>query len=214
MSEEARLNALALGKHFAPEFTASTKSQMIDRHSGYRQAGDKDRHPASQRFFGQLSLLNVLDETEKHSMISHAAKRLLSVHQGYDNFYNEPPFAQRLAELTSDVAVPATAREEFVSAVVTCAIGNQYGSSNAAEVYYEQMVKSFTPAEVEALLNLIQKQNVISIRIKSFPRCRAAFKGLLKKIDAQSVSVKHKRITQPTPPKTSVRCLGNLPPSS
>ena len=60
MSEEARLNALALGKHFAPEFTASTKSQMIDRHSGYRQAGEKTGIQLLSGFSVSLTCLTCL----------------------------------------------------------------------------------------------------------------------------------------------------------
>jgi hypothetical protein len=192
LSEEARLNALALAEYFASEFTASTKSQMIERHSGYRQAGDKGRHTASQLFFGHLALLNLLDDTEKHSLIVSAAKRLMGVHQAFNNFYNEPPFAARLSELTADVAVPATAREDYVSTVVACAIGNQYGTSNEAEGHYEKMIKGFTPGEVDVLFSLLHKHNLISIRVNNFARCKAAFKSLLKLIDPQSVSVKHK----------------------
>lgn len=192
ISEEGRLNALGLAEYFASEFTASTKSQMIERHSGYRQAGDKGRHTASQPFFGHLALLNLLDDTEKHSLIVSAAKRFMGVHQAFNNFYNEPPFAARLAELTADVAVPATAREDYVSAVVACAIGNQYGTFNAAESDYEKMIKGFTPAEIDVLFGLLHKQTLISIRAKNSGRCKTAFKGVLKLIDPQSVSVKNK----------------------
>jgi hypothetical protein len=192
ISEEARLNALGLAEVFASEFTASTKSQMIERHSGYRQAGDKGRHTASQLFFGHLTLLNLLDDSEKHSLIVSAAKRLMGVHQAFNNFYNEPPFAARLAELTGDVAVPATAREDYVSTVIACAIGNQYGTSNAAESDYEKMIKGFTPAEIDVLFGLLHKQTLISIRVKNFARCKTEFKRVLKLIDPQSVSVKNK----------------------
>lgn len=192
ISEEARLNALALAEFFASEFTSNTKSQMIERHSGYRQAGDKGRHTASQLFFGHLSLLNLLDDSEKHSLIVTAAKRLMGVHQAFNNFYNEPPFAARLAELTSDVAVPSTAREDYLSTVVACAIGNQYGKSNAAELYYIKMIKGFTPAEIDVLFGLLHKQTLISVRVMNFGRCKMAFKGVLKLIDPQSVSVKNK----------------------
>ena len=192
ISEESRLNALGLAEEFAPTFTASTKSQLIDRHSSYKQSGDQGRHIASQRFFGLLLLLDLLDDTEKHSLISNAAKRLMAVHQAYDNFYNEPPFAQRMAEITTGISVPATAREEYVSTVVACAIGNQYGSSNAAQLYYEKMVKAFTPGEVEALFIVFTKTNLITTRLNNFKRCRLAMKDLIKNIDEQSVGVKYK----------------------
>ena len=97
-----------------------------------------------------------------------------------------------MAEITNGISIPATAREEYVSTVVACAIGNQYGSSNAAEGYYEKMIKAFTPGEVEALFIVFSKQNLITIRLQSFKRCRLALKELIKNIDEQSVGVKYK----------------------
>jgi hypothetical protein len=192
VSEEARLNAVGLCKRFAPSFSATTKSQMIERHSVYRQTGDTARHTASQRLFGLLGMMDLLDQTEKHSIIVMAAKRLMSVHKAFNNFYNEPPFAQRLAELTTDVAVPPTAREDYVEVVLACAIGNQYGVSNDAMLHYETMVKAFTPAEVEAIFTVLHKQNTVSMRLKSFSGCRERFKTVLTWIDPETVPVKHK----------------------
>jgi hypothetical protein len=193
VSEEARLNALGLSEIFAPAFSAAIKSELIERHSVYRQNGDAARHTASQRFFGLLGLLDLLDDAEKHSLIVNASKRLMGVHQAYNNFYNEPPFAQRLAELTADVAVPVTAREEFVQTVVACAIGNPYGVSRDAVPYYEKMAKAFTPGELETIFVLLHRLNtLVPIRIKAFGPCRARLKALLQLIDPQSIPIKYK----------------------
>ena len=48
---------------------------------------------ASQQFFERLGLISLLGDTEVHSLITSAAKNLLSVHNAFNNFYNEPPFA-------------------------------------------------------------------------------------------------------------------------
>jgi hypothetical protein len=79
--------------------TPRARSGLVDRHQDYRAKGDEARHKASQQFFERLGLVSLLGESEVHSLITAAARNLLSVHNGYDNFYNERPFADRLAGL-------------------------------------------------------------------------------------------------------------------
>ena len=152
--EEARLNSLALCALFKEEFTPKTRSMLVDRHQDYRGKGDEKRHKASQQFFEKLGLIALLGKSEVHSMITSATRNLLRVHNDWNNFYNEPPFADRLEEITRDMAVPETARTAFVEAVVTCGVGNTYGVSNAAMPSYRAMVRSFSPREIGIMLRL------------------------------------------------------------
>jgi hypothetical protein len=139
-SEESRLNALSLSNVFSKVFSPSIKSLLIDRHSEYLAKGSDKQHKASQQYFEKLGLLDLLGESERHALISNACKNLFSVHQSFNNFYNEPPFADRLLELASQGAIPDTAKDELVTTVVTCAAGNQYGVSNAAMPSYEKIM--------------------------------------------------------------------------
>jgi hypothetical protein len=187
IGEEGRLNAVAVGKAFGPAFTAKTKSELIERHFGYISKNDNGRISASRGFFKSLGMLDLLGDSEKHSMIVNAAKKLVTVHQAFNNFYNEPPFAQRLLEITSQLTVPATAREEYVNSVVMCLVGSPYGKSDAAVPAYTSMVKRFTPAEVEVIFQLLKKPTTISTRVVAYSRCRKALKDLLMQIDPASV---------------------------
>lgn len=191
-SEEARFNALVIMKVFAQVLTPIALSDLIDRHQEYLARGDQDRHVASQQFFEKLGLLQFLAESERHSLISNACKRLISVHQAFDNFYNEPPFAERLLQLSSQGAVPDTAKEELVTTVVTCAVGNPYGTSHAAYPYYKKMIQSFTPAEIVIMLNIPKTETPVSKRIKTYSRCEVAFSGIVSLIDPESVPTKSK----------------------
>lgn len=188
-NEEARVNALMVSAEFSPQFTPKAKSDLINRHHDYIAKGDEQRHVASQQFFERLGMLSLLGEHELHSMISAACKRLFSVHQGFDNFYNEPPFAERLLQLSTQGAIPETVKDELVTTVVTCAVGNPYGVSNAAMQYYHRMIQGFSPREVEIMLNQPTLKNIVGERIKNYKRCREQFKELVKLIDPISVSV-------------------------
>jgi hypothetical protein len=116
--EEARVNALGICDAFRDTFTPKTRSELIDRHQDYLAKGDEPRHKASQRFFEQLGILALLGNAELHSLITGASANLLSVHNAFNNFYNEPPFAARLAGLAAQNRIPETAQHDFVTAVI------------------------------------------------------------------------------------------------
>jgi hypothetical protein len=193
LSEETRLNALSISKYFADNFTPKIQSDLIDRHQDYLAKGDTKRHGASQQYFEKLGLLAILGDAERHGIISNACKRLFSVHQAFDNFYNEPPFAERLYQIVGQVPVPDTVKQELVETVVTCAVGNAYGVSRAAYPVYARMIKGFTPSEIVIMLQLPEARTVVSTRISTYGRCKTSFSQLVSLIDVESVSVKYKR---------------------
>ena len=185
--EEARVNALSLCTPFSDEFTPKVQSTLVDRHQDYRAKGDDKRHAASQLFFEELGLIGLLGDPEVHSLITVASKDLLRVHNGWDNFYNEPPFADRLEQLTSEIAVPKSVQATYVEAVVTCAVGNMYGVSNAAIPSYRAMIKSFSPREISIMLAMPQETCTVAGRIRGSTNCRARFRALVRLLDRSSV---------------------------
>jgi hypothetical protein len=192
-SEEARLNAYSIASQFSDNLSPKIVSELIDRHQEYLAKGDEKRHQKSQQFFEKLGLLELLGEGERHSIISNACKHLYNVHMAFDNFYNEPPFAERLLHIASQGSMPDTAKQEYVEVVLTCAIGNQYGISRAAYPYYVEMVKGFTPKELAIFLELPETRSIVGNRIRSYGRCWDAFKRLVALIDPESVPVKAKK---------------------
>lgn len=190
--EETRVNALAICGSLVGAMTPNVHSTLVDRHQDYVAKGEVDKHTASQQFFEKLGLLSLLGQSELHLLITKASQSLLSVHQEFNNFYNEPPFAERLLGLTSQNRVPPSAQHVFVEALATAATGNQYGSSNAAYTYYARMIKSLSPGEVSILLELPLKQCLLANRLHYYPSCRQRFKGLVRLIDAATVPTQAK----------------------
>jgi len=195
-SEETRVNALNIIDAFKDTLSPTIKSNLIDSHQNYLALGKTDKHIASQLFFEKLGLLELLGESEHHALISNACKRLWSVHQAMDNFYNEPPFAERLLQLSTQGAIPKTAKEEYVTTVVGCSIGNQYGTSNSANIHYKKMVQNFSPDGVRIMLESTVKDTMIKRRIDSYGRCRTKFKQLVCLIDQKSVATSVQKIYQ------------------
>ena len=115
--EPTRLNSLDICDLFKDSFSASLRSALIDKHSEYITKGDEQRLTASSQFFEKLGLLGLLSAPQQHAIFSTAIQRLQIAHDGMNNFYNEPPYAERLAELSQNTAVPETAQSDFVDTV-------------------------------------------------------------------------------------------------
>lgn len=186
--EQARLNSLDICNGLPEGLTASMRSELINNHSEYVAKGYEEKHAASLQFFEKLGLLNILNESEQHVVFSRAVERLWNVHNGMNNFYNEPAFAERLLELTLQGAVPETVQEEFVQTIGCCRVGNGYGVSNAAVSYYDQMVQNFSPREIAALIqSATSRDNSLGRRVTAGGSYRANFKDLLGLIDPNSI---------------------------
>ena len=187
-AEPARLNAIDLCNGLISAFTASIKSDLINSHSDYVAKGFEEKHTASLQFFEKLGLLGLLNESEQHVVFSRAIDRLWNVHNGMNNFYNEPPFAERLLEVSQQGAVPETIQDSFVQTVVCCRIGNGYGVSNAAIHYYDEIIQGFSPREVATLIRrAVDRNSTLGRRVAGGGSCRRNFKVVLELIDIASV---------------------------
>ena len=186
--EQTRLNALNIFEPFKASLSPKAQSDLVDRHQEYKAKGDNQRSKASLQFFENIGLLSLLGEAELHAIFTNASQNLFAVHSAMNNFYNEPPFAQRLSEMMVGSAVPASAQYAVVEAIVTRAVGNPYGVSNAAVPWYEKMIRSFSPNEVAIMLDFGSLPNtIINQRMKSYSTCRYRFAKLIALINSGSV---------------------------
>lgn len=187
-SEPSRLNGLDICDALKEGFTAALRADLVNKHSEYAAKGDESRHAASLQFFEKLGLLTLLNESEQHSVFYRAIERLWNAHNGMNNFYNEPPFAERLLELACHGAVPETVQEHFVQVVVSCNIGNGYGVSWAASASYEQIIRAFSPREIATMVRLAATpETTLGRRVLGMPSCRERFKTTLALIDPASI---------------------------
>ncbi len=186
-AEQTRLNGLDVCRELNDTLSPKTKSALIDRHQDYKGKGDEARISASTQFFERIGQLALLGETEIHAVFTTASQKLLDVHHALDNFYNEPPFAERLYELSSSNAVPETAQTLFVEAVVTAAIGNGYGVSRAAIATYQNLVTAFSPREVSIMLELASQDTRIRRRLNSHTSCNNRYRDLVRLIEKTTI---------------------------
>lgn len=193
-NETTRINALKISITSSQNFDDKIKSALIDQHHKYLLKSEDERVKASRLFFEKMGMLNLLNEHEQHSIIKNACNNLMQVHLAYNNFYNEPPFAERLQELVNSMKIPDTVKEEYVTVVATCYIGNRYGICNAAENDYEIMIRNFSPKEISMLLELPKNKTIVADRIRSYPHCRRRYIEALRLIDVESLTAQQKSI--------------------
>lgn len=189
-NEATRLNALKICIYINDYIDEKTKSSMIERYNKYFSKGLNDKCTAAKTWFEKLHLLNLLNTAEQHSIVKKACSNLLNAHLEYNNFYNEPPFAQRLYEITSSLKTPESVQGEYVFTVLMGYVGNPYGVSNDAIIYYEEMIRNFSPKEIEHLINLMNSKTLFTNRIKNYSACKLRYKKALELIDRDSMSSK------------------------
>lgn len=149
-----RNNAINLAKKLKDILTPSLESDLVTFHNQILIKGDDSNHSKemSQRFFENLGIINLLADQEKISIYNKAITNLMNTHYGYNNFYNEPPFAERLYEISKQInPIPETVIVKYVDTVLECFLGNIYGVSSDAKDFYEKMLKSLTPKGIEVL---------------------------------------------------------------
>ena len=185
--EHARINAVTIAKYFSGEFSPQDKSALINQHDRYRRDGKAERIKASRIFFRDIGQIALLSKSERHSIVSSACKNLIGAHKAMDNFYNEPPFAEKLAQLAIGHQVPESVRHEFVESVVTCAVGNEWGTSHAADPFYKRIIVGMSPKEIEILLSLPASESLVGWRIEKVKRCKRKFKQQVALINSESV---------------------------
>ena len=190
--EHSRIIAINVCEQFVASFTPGTASSLINQHQRYQAKGEQERFKASQAFFENLKLLGLLSDTERHALLSAAGKNLMGVHNAMNNFYNEGPFAERLASLATGHQIPETVRYEFVEAVVTCSVGNEYGTAHSADGYYQNIIQGFSPREILIMLQLPDAKIVVGNRIKFADRCKKKYTTLVGLLKVESIPTKVK----------------------
>lgn len=139
----------------------------------------------------KLDLLKYLPESKQCFIFSKAIDNLMLVHNGFNNFYNEPPFAERLFELSSQLAVPNSIQRKFVEAIALCSVGNPYGAS----IYYDEMIKNFSPLEIKLFFTDLSNSNSYFSRlITTHPFCNNRLKIILQIIKRENVPVEYQTL--------------------
>ncbi|MCI6868076.1 MAG: hypothetical protein MR871_09060 [Lachnospiraceae bacterium] len=104
----------------------------------------------------------VPENLKSNSFIS-AAKNLLSMHNGINNFYNEPLAAKMLASMGT--MIPDPALYECLNATLICVMGNEYEHSWDAQKYLQEILDGVTTAKWELFLRDLSRNSELLFQI-------------------------------------------------
>jgi len=186
--ESTRLNILDICGKIIVIFDDRIISELVKQHNDYVLKQDNDKSTFSRDFFFKLKLVGFLTDTEQVSISKKVIQALYNAHNNMFNFYNEPPYAEKLAELSESMSIPSIVKRDYVHSVVICFVGNRYGVSNAALPFYEQMIKRFTSSDIDIMLKLVKEDTLLSYNIQNFRNCRDRYLEALLLVDPKSVA--------------------------
>jgi hypothetical protein len=107
--------------------------------------GEISRAKLAREFLDLVDGLPYLPGSRLELEISTALDALMSAHNGYNNFYNEPGPARQLQRLIPPSGeVSANVIKRYVKTVVMCKIGNGSGICWAAEPTYDDLISRFS----------------------------------------------------------------------
>lgn len=169
-SSTVRSNALKIAESAATIISENSEIivALIEKHSKYLLSNEPDKRVNSAHFFEKIGQLSSLSDAEKIESIRKAINNLRVAHFGMNNFYNEPPFAERLKEITDQInPIPESVIDQFVKVNLDCYVGNSYGVSWAAASYCEQMLKNLTPKGIESLIEYLNSTSSLNFNQKT-----------------------------------------------
>ena len=163
------------------------RSELGTRYAVYAANADLPRKEAAKEFLQIVSGLNYLPEDTQVVELTEKINNLLTAHNGFNNFHNEPAHAKALFNSVPNTGqVPEAVKYNFVKTILMCYIGNGYGVSVAAYNYYEQLIARFHDNESWIIAHLMLDEEVAS-RLQ-LPDCSRRFRSLIQTLHTKATN--------------------------
>lgn len=103
--------------------------------------GNKKHVGALKSVLLKVNGFDYVPESLRSNTFTEHARKLIEVHNGFDNFYNEPGAAKSLSSLGT---IPTPALGICITASLSCKMGNHFGNAYEAETYVDKILKELT----------------------------------------------------------------------
>jgi hypothetical protein len=140
--EHAARNALLIISEFWVELRAPERWQIGQSYALEFNEGRKDSIKAHHAVLTAVKGFDYVPENLRSATFTRVAGNLITVHQGLNNFYNEPAAIRELASLGTSIPSPALAA--CITAILCVKLGNMYGVSWNAQSIADQMMQSIS----------------------------------------------------------------------
>lgn len=154
-----------------------TKNNLGLKYAVLSANADVERKSFAHEFLQFVEGLSFLPKEQIIVEMDQALENLFSVHNGYNNFHNETPHARLLYSYVSPTGIiPQQINHTYVKVLTMCSIGNGYGVSEGALIYYKELLARFKEEQIREYIKLLGDSDVNS-RLQ-FSSCAKNFKEI------------------------------------
>jgi hypothetical protein len=176
----------------APE---AARNEVGVKHANFAANGDVDRRTFVHEFLDLVGGLAYLPEGDRANEIADRVRRLEAAHDGWDNFYNEPPVARELRKYVGgDGAVPPQINDEYVRVVVRCRIGRPSGVARQGRPIYDELLDLFGDAQIRSFVGILAVPEIATRLTNS--GCASEFRQIVDRLSLKVVDQPTRRVFQ------------------
>ncbi len=148
----------------------------------------------TERFLKIVEGLSYLTDDVKAARIKNVLESLSRVHNGFDNFYAEPPYANELKSMVGDFNIPESIEKDYVLTLTEVFLTNGNGLCRAGDLIYKELINKFNENQSYIALLSFTKIHLQNKLLNSL--CQDKFKELINLIDGKITDILYKSITK------------------
>ncbi|MFF0415602.1 hypothetical protein ACFYUY_34890 [Kitasatospora sp. NPDC004745] len=129
----------------------------------FRANGDEEQADLARQLIDLVDGATYLPSEEKAWEIDGTLDELIDAHNGWSNFYTEPPIARRLQELVGQHGdVPDSLNRKYVLGVIEVFLTNGNGVAINADPIYQDLIARFSPQQASLALTSFSDPVIVS----------------------------------------------------
>lgn len=180
-TQQTITNINLIASNLWPLVSEEARSDFGTRCATFIANGEQHSQQTSRRFLELVDGLSYLPDSVKAPQLGLSIEDLLEVHNGINNFYNEPPMARQLKSIVGQYGnVPVQLNYSYTKALVTVFLTNGHGVAWSAEPIYIDLIKNLDAKQSYLALTSFRDETIKSKL--QFSLCKEKFKEMLKMI--------------------------------
>ncbi|MBZ5530916.1 MAG: hypothetical protein LAO20_05750 [Acidobacteriia bacterium] len=124
-----------------------TRGQFGIKYGKFVANNEQKEKALAYDFLQIVSGLSYIPQDLRATLIDSALENLRTAHRGFNNFYNEPPFANELQRIVGQTGIPPQVATKYVHTIVEVYLTNGNGIAYNAETVYEALIQGFGSKE-------------------------------------------------------------------
>lgn len=164
------------------------RSDIAIRYTSLKDIKSDDEATEAEEFLKMVGGIKYVPEDSRAIIFNRAARKYIDVHNGWDNFYNEPTYAEDLLALDSNV--PVESLRLYVLSILLSFVGNGYGISEAAQKYNNKMLGWLSQSGVDMVFKLFAS-DLDLMRTMTYSQPAARMKPLMEILKEKTISEEH-----------------------